>query len=99
MCIRDRLYRSNYLSRGLEKALLDFRIPYRIYGGIRFYDRAEIKDALSYLRLLAPKQEDDEKELYKNLSIKRIINMPKRGIGAKTMELIEQQAEHDNTNM
>ena len=101
VCYRDIavLYRSNYLSRGLEKALLDFRIPYRIYGGIRFYDRAEIKDALSYLRLLAPKQEDDEKELYKNLSIKRIINMPKRGIGAKTMELIEQQAEHDNTNM
>ena len=90
---------THLLSRGLEKALLDFRIPYRIYGGIRFYDRAEIKDALSYLRLLAPKQEDDEKELYKNLSIKRIINMPKRGIGAKTMELIEQQAEHDNTNM
>ena len=93
VCYRDIavLYRSNYLSRGLEKALLDFRIPYRIYGGIRFYDRAEIKDALSYLRLLAPKQEDDEKELYKNLSIKRIINMPKRGIGAKTMELIEQR--------
>lgn len=93
------LYRSNYLSRGLEKSLLNLHIPYRIYGGVRFYDRAEIKDSLSYLRLLAPKHVGDDKELYKNLSIKRIINMPKRGIGAKTMELIEAQAEHDETNM
>lgn len=93
------LYRSNYLSRGLEKALLDFHIPYRIYGGIRFYDRAEIKDALSYLRLLAPPQEDDPKALSKNLAIKRIINSPKRGVGAKTLETIELQAEHEDTNM
>ena len=93
------LYRSNYLSRGLEKCLLDFRIPYRIYGGIRFYDRAEIKDSLSYLRLLTPSNPEDPKELYKNLAIKRIINLPKRGIGNKTMELIETQAEHDDTNM
>lgn len=93
------LYRSNYLSRGLEKALLDFHIPYRIYGGIRFYDRAEIKDALSYLRLLAPEQKDDPKALFKNLAIKRVINSPKRGIGAKTLETIELQAEHDDTNM
>lgn len=93
------LYRSNYLSRGLEKALLDFHIPYRIYGGIRFYDRAEIKDALSYLRLLAPKEHEDDKELYKNLAVKRIINMPKRGIGAKTLETIEAQAQLNDTNM
>lgn len=93
------LYRSNYLSRGLEKALLDFHIPYRIYGGIRFYDRAEIKDALSYLRLLAPVDENDPKALYKNLAVKRIINAPKRGIGAKTLETIELQANHDDTNM
>lgn len=93
------LYRSNYLSRGLEKALLDFHIPYRIYGGVRFYDRAEIKDALSYLRLLAPHTEEDDKELYKNLAIKRIINQPKRGIGAKTMENIELEAAHADTNM
>lgn len=93
------LYRSNYLSRGLEKALLDFHIPYRIYGGTRFYDRAEIKDALSYLRLLAPASQEDPKALYKNLAIKRVINSPKRGIGAKTMEIIEQQAAHDDTNM
>lgn len=93
------LYRSNYLSRGLEKALLDFHIPYRIYGGIRFYDRAEIKDALCYLRLLAPRHEEDEKELYKNLAIKRVINAPKRGIGAKSMETIEQEALRHDTNM
>lgn len=93
------LYRSNYLSRGLEKALLDAHIPYRIYGGVRFYDRAEIKDALSYLRLLSSAGEDDPKELYKNLAVKRVINSPKRGIGAKTLELIETQAAHDNSNM
>lgn len=93
------LYRSNYLSRGLEKALLDAHIPYRIYGGVRFYDRAEIKDALSYLRVLSTGGEDDPKELYKNLAIKRVINSPKRGIGAKTLEMIETQAEHDDTNM
>lgn len=93
------LYRSNYLSRGLEKALLDFHIPYRIYGGIRFYDRAEIKDSLSYLRLLSADTPEDPKALYKNLAIKRIINSPKRGIGAKTLETIETQAQHDDTNM
>lgn len=93
------LYRSNFLSRGLEKALLDFHIPYRIYGGVRFYDRAEIKDALSYLRLLAPYDEQDPKALYKNLAVKRIINSPKRGIGAKTLEAIEQQASADDCNM
>lgn len=93
------LYRSNYLSRGLEKALLNFQIPYRIYGGIRFYERAEIKDALSYLRLLAPAHEDDAKALCKNLAIKRIINIPKRGIGTKTIEKIELQGEYENTNM
>ena len=93
------LYRSNFLSRGLEKALLDFHIPYRIYGGVRFYDRAEIKDALSYLRLLAPFDEQDPKAMYKNLAVKRVINSPKRGIGAKTLETIELQANHDETNM
>lgn len=93
------LYRSNYLSRGLEKALLDFQIPYRIYGGVRFYDRAEIKDALSYLRLLNSTEDTEDKELYKNLAIKRILNVPRRGIGNKTMEAIELAAQEANTNM
>lgn len=93
------LYRSNYLSRSLEKALLDANIPYRIYGGIRFYDRAEIKDALSYLRLLGKAVEEDPKELWKDLAVKRVINSPKRGIGAKTLETIETIAREHDTNL
>lgn len=93
------LYRSNYLSRSLEKAFLDFSIPYRIYGGIRFYDRAEIKDALSYLRLLAKPNEDDVKERWKDLAIRRVINTPKRGVGNKTMVQLEQIAADNDTNL
>lgn len=93
------LYRSNYLSRSLEKAMLDANIPYRIYGGIRFYDRAEIKDSLSYLRLLGKAVEDDPKEMWKDLAVKRVINAPKRGIGKKTMESIEELAQEHETNL
>ena len=93
------LYRSNYLSRSLEKAFRNFHIPYRIYGGIRFYDRAEIKDSLSYLRLLVDGIDGDEKALFKNLAVKRIINMPKRGIGDKTLELVELKAIQEQMNM
>lgn len=77
------LYRSNYLSRSIEKACLDAHVPYVIYGGTRFYDRAEIKDMLSYLRMLITG--DD-------LAFTRIINTPKRGIGQKTLEMIAQKA-------
>ena len=77
------LYRSNYLSRTLERALVDMRIPYIIYGGIRFYERQEIKDSLCYLRMVS--SSDD-------LALKRILNRPKRGIGQKTMDAIEQEA-------
>ncbi len=77
------LYRSNYLSRPIEKALLDQRIPYIIYGGLRFYDRQEVKDALCYLRLVV--MGDD-------LALQRIINKPKRGIGNKTLDLIADTA-------
>lgn len=93
------LYRSNYLSRSLEKTFLEFSIPYRIYGGIRFYDRAEIKDALSYLRLLAPQDSADTKEKWKDLAIRRVINVPKRGVGAKTMEAIENYAAQEDINL
>lgn len=93
------LYRSNYLSRSLEKAFLDANIPYKIYGGIRFYDRAEIKDALSYLRLLGKAVEEDPKEMWKDLAVKRVINAPKRGIGNKTMETIEELAQQHDTNL
>ncbi len=84
------LYRSNYLSRSLEKALLDLRIPYIIYGGLRFYDRQEVKDALCYLRLVV---------IGDDLALQRIINKPKRGIGNKTLELIADTARSQNKTM
>lgn len=87
------LYRSNYLSRALEKSLLDAQIPYRIYGGTRFYDRAEIKDALSYLRLLVK----DNPAI--DLAIKRVINVPKRGVGLKTVANIEMISTAQDINM
>ncbi|MBQ1506261.1 MAG: UvrD-helicase domain-containing protein [Erysipelotrichales bacterium] len=73
------LYRANYLSRSLEKGLRDFHIPYVIYGGIRFYDRAEVKDMLSYLRMLVTA--DD-------LAFKRVMNQPKRGLGGKAQDAL-----------
>lgn len=93
------LYRSNYLSRSLEKAMLDANLPYRIYGGIRFYDRAEIKDALSYLRLLTQSNEADPKEKFKDLAVRRVINSPRRGVGNKTMEQLEMIAKEHDTNL
>lgn len=84
------LYRSNYLSRSIEKALLDERIPYIIYGGLRFYDRQEVKDALCYLRLVV---------IGDDLALQRVINKPKRGIGNKTMELIADTARNENKTM
>jgi len=73
------LYRSAYLSKAMEKALINNSIEYKIFGGIRFFERAEIKDMLSYLRMLTVS--DD-------LSFKRIINTPKRGIGEKSIEAL-----------
>ncbi len=84
------LYRSNYLSRSLEKALLDNRIPYIIYGGLRFYDRQEVKDALCYLRLVV---------IGDDLALQRIINKPKRGIGNKTLDLIAETSRSTNKTM
>ncbi len=74
------LYRSNAQSRVLEEALLKTGIAYRIYGGMRFFDRAEIKDALAYMRLIALRVD--------NLAFERVINLPARGIGQKTIESI-----------
>ena len=82
------LYRSNYLSRSLEKGLRDERIPYIIYGGLRFYERMEVKDALCYLRMCSGA--DD-------LAFSRIINKPKRGIGAKTLDRIRDAAAEAGT--
>lgn len=84
------LYRSNYLSRTLEKAMLDMRIPYIIYGGIRFYERQEVKDALCYLRMVTAA--DD-------LALGRILNRPKRGIGNKTMDAIAEEARRSRVTM
>ena len=84
------LYRSNYLSRSIEKAMLDQRIPYVIYGGVRFYERQEIKDALCYLRMVT--SADD-------LAFRRVINQPKRGIGNKTMDAIESRAREKQCSM
>lgn len=75
------LYRMNSQSRVLEEALLANNIPYIIYGGIRFYERAEIKDTLAYLRLL--------ENPYDSVCLTRVINTPKRGIGPATLEKIE----------
>ena len=84
------LYRSNYVSRAFEKALMDMKLPYVIYGAVRFYERMEIKDALSYLRMLTAA--DD-------LSFKRIINVPKRGIGNKTVDNILDYARENRITM
>ena len=84
------LYRANYLSRAIEKGLRDFNVPYIIYGGIRFYDRAEVKDILSYLRMLVVS--DD-------LSLKRIMNVPRRGLGNKTSDTLLEMARNDSTTM
>lgn len=84
------LYRSNYLSRSMEKACLDAQLPYVIYGGTRFYDRAEIKDMLSYLRMLT--HGDD-------LAFTRIVNTPKRGIGQKTLDTLRDQAKKNKRTL
>ena len=82
------LYRSNAQSRVLEEALLRAAVPYRIYGGQRFFERLEIKNALAYLRLLRSRHDDG--------AIERVINVPTRGIGEKTIENVRQAArEHD----
>lgn len=84
------LYRSNYLSRAIEKGLIDERIPYVIFGGTKFYERAEIKDALCYLRMICGA--DD-------LALMRIINVPRRGLGNKSLDTIVQMARSEEKSM
>ncbi|MDO5055301.1 MAG: DNA helicase II [Pasteurella oralis] len=74
------LYRSNSQSRVIEEALIRAQIPYRIYGGMRFFERQEIKDALAYLRLIANRQDD--------AAFERVINTPARGIGDRTLDIL-----------
>ena len=78
------LYRSNAQSRIMEEALLQANIPYRIYGGQRFFERQEIKDALSYMRLTANRHDD--------ASFERVVNTPTRGIGDRTLDVVRQVA-------
>jgi len=78
------LYRSNAQSRVFEEALIRAGIPYRVYGGLRFYERAEIKDALAYLRLLANRNDDT--------GFERIVNTPTRGIGDRTLGAVRDYA-------
>ncbi len=85
------LYRSNAQSRELEEALLRVGMPYRIYGGHRFYERLEIKNALAYLRLLVTRDDDTAME--------RIINVPTRGIGGRTIDTIRNVAREMNCSL
>ena len=78
------LYRSNAQSRVLEEAFLSARVPYRVYGGLRFFERAEIKDALAYLRLIANRNDD--------ASFERVVNLPTRGVGAKSLDVLRDYA-------
>lgn len=78
------LYRSNAQSRVIETALFNAAVPYRVYGGLRFFERAEIKHALAYLRLLENKDDDT--------SFLRIVNFPPRGIGARSIEQLQDAA-------
>jgi DNA helicase-2/ATP-dependent DNA helicase PcrA len=78
------LYRSNAQSRVIETALFNASVPYRVYGGLRFFERAEIKNALAYLRLLENKDDDT--------SFLRVVNFPPRGIGARTLETLQDAA-------
>ena len=84
------LYRTNAQSRVIEEMLMKSAIPYRIYSGTRFYDRKEIKDILAYLRTVENPVDD--------VSVKRIVNVPKRGIGAKSMERFERYADENDEN-
>ena len=85
------LYRSNAQSRVIETALFNAAVPYRVYGGLRFFERAEIKHALSYLRLLENPNDDT--------SFLRVVNFPARGIGARTIEQLQDAARAAGTSL
>ena len=84
------LYRAHYVSRAVEEALLRAKIPYTLYSGVPFFGRMEIKDALSYLRLIAYK--DD-------LSFRRVANVPKRNLGKRRMAFLEEAAQKAGTSL
>jgi len=85
------LYRSNAQSRVLEHALFSANIPYRVYGGLRFFERAEIKHAMAYLRLISNPEDDT--------ALLRVINFPTRGIGARSLEQLQEVARSQNSSL
>lgn len=85
------LYRSNAQSRVFEERLFDEGIPYRVYGGLRFFERAEVKDALAYLRLVSNRDSDP--------AFERVVNQPPRGIGPKTVDTIRMAARTSGKSM
>jgi DNA helicase II / ATP-dependent DNA helicase PcrA len=85
------LYRSNAQSRIFEETFIAAGIPYRVYGGLRFFERAEIKDALAYLRLCSNRDDD--------ASFERVVNQPPRGIGERSMDIIRETAKLSDTSL
>jgi DNA helicase-2/ATP-dependent DNA helicase PcrA len=85
------LYRSNAQSRVIEHALFNAGMPYRVYGGMRFFERAEVKHALAYLRLMAEPGDDG--------AFLRVVNFPPRGIGARTLENLQDQARSQGASL
>ena len=85
------LYRVSAQSRVLEEALLSQGVAYRVYGGLRFYERAEIKNALAYCRLVANRDDD--------AAFERVVNLPPRGIGARTVDILRTEAKGRNTSL
>jgi ATP-dependent DNA helicase UvrD/PcrA len=85
------LYRSNAQSRLFEEQLIQARVPYRVYGGLRFFERQEIKDALAYLRLVASRHDDP--------SFDRVVNVPTRGVGSKTVDAVREFAKGANLSL
>jgi ATP-dependent DNA helicase UvrD/PcrA len=85
------LYRSNAQSRVFEEIFMSARIPYKVYGGLRFFERAEIKDALAYLRIITNHADD--------ASFERVVNLPTRGIGNKSLDGIREQAKAASSSL
>jgi DNA helicase-2/ATP-dependent DNA helicase PcrA len=85
------LYRSNAQSRVVEHALFNAAMPYRVYGGMRFFERAEVKHALAYLRLVATSEDDG--------AFLRVVNFPPRGIGARSIETLQERAQAQGSSL
>ena len=85
------MYRANHISRGFEEQLIKYHIPYKIYGGLSFYARAEIKDMIAYLRLLINPNDD--------FSFKRVVNNPKRGVGNSILEKLNDVSEAKDVSL